>query len=382
MTSFNDNGGPPITDDAPRLRVVRVHINDWVASTRGMSLDEEGFFWRFTCLFYDRMGDLPDDDAMVARAMNLDVRRYRHMKEIMVRLGKVSVAGGRLSNARAEREIAMYVAEFKRRSEAAIERETKRRNAAATNKIAPTSIPTSPRLRPDFDTEVAPMSDRLRPETKADLYEKDSNNNECAATTVGTEGPEASCARAFPKPKPKPLSEVKNPHTPPMGGPDPLDQAFEDFWRAFPAGRKQAKPDARSAFRKIVTGRHRKGLKAKAETIIAAAAAYAATSPDPDFVPMPSTWLNSGRWEDDLAPASAPSPVNGKSWGWWKGREDKLKALSDERWNAALDSAKPNGTWPWWLFGPPPGAPDCLVPQHIVDARGWVDVYRGSITHA
>ena len=154
------NGGPPITDDAPRLRVVRVHINDWVASTRGMSLDEEGFFWRFTCLLYDRMGDVSDDDQMVARAMSLDVRRYRHMKDAMIRLGKITVVAGRLSNARAEREISLYVAEFKRRSEAATERENRRRSAAATAEIDTDFAPTSPRLRYRSLPDVAATSAR------------------------------------------------------------------------------------------------------------------------------------------------------------------------------------------------------------------------------
>jgi hypothetical protein len=33
--------------------------------------------------------------------------------------------------------------------------------------------------------------------------------------------------------------------------------------------------------------------------IIAAAKRYADTRPDPQYTPMPSTWLNGGRWEDD-----------------------------------------------------------------------------------
>lgn len=375
------NGAPPITDDAPRLRVVRVHINDWVASTRGMSLDEEGFFWRFTCLFYDRMGDLPDDDNIVSRAMNLDVRRYRHMKAAMVRLGKISIIGGRLSNARAEREIASYVAEFKRRSDAAIDRENRKRNADATQKIDTDFAQTSPLLRPDFDTEVATMSVGLRFETEADLSEKDNKINVCDATTLA-QGDHSPRARARPKPKPKPVVEERNPLTPPKGGTDPLDQVFEDFWIAFPPGRKQAKGAARDAFRRIVTGRHRKGLRAKAETIIAAATAYAATMPNPEFTPMPSTWLNDGRWEDDVsAGTSDPAAVGGKSWGWWRAKADELKSLPLDRWRAADAKAQPNGTWPWWILGAPPGHPECVMPAELVIERGYLEIYRGKITH-
>lgn len=352
------NGGPPIdADGAPKLRVVRIHINDWVASTRGMSLDEEGFFWRFTCLFYDRMGNLPDDDGIIARALNLDIRRYRHMKNLMVKLGKISVEDGRLTNARAEREINSYLHEYKRRSEAAKQRENAKRVASSNYEIAPTSVPTSTRLQPDFDTDVAPMSDELRTELAPDLFKKDNKNNVCGATTVA-EGDQSPHVRARPKPKPKPLSEVSTPHTPPQGGHDPLDQAFEDFWKAFPAGRKQAKGEARDAFRRIVTGKHRRGLRAKAETLIASAARYAASHPDPEFVPMPSTWLNGGRWEDDPQPSLAPDEP------WWMDTE-KVRQITDDQWRGSI-AKYANGIWPPDRLGPAPGNPRCVVPKHLI----------------
>ena len=45
--------------------------------------------------------------------------------------------------------------------------------------------------------------------------------------------------------------------------------------------------------------------------------AYVASDPDPAYTPMPSTWLNQGRWEDDpeqsLNPATKErrSPLDG-----------------------------------------------------------------------
>jgi len=378
------NGGPPIIDDAPRLRVVRVHINDWVASTRGMSLDEEGFFWRFTCLFYDRMGDLPDDDRIVSRAMNLDIRAYKHMKARMLSLGKISVAGGRLSNARAEREISAYVAEYKRRSEAAKQREESKRSAAQY-------LDATPKIGTDFDATSASKSDRSRIEvgskstehrsdTDADLFEKVNEINECTATTLAQDD-HSPHGRARPKPKPKPIVSEVSPHTPPQGGLAPVDQAFEEFWRVFPAGRKQAKGDARDTFRRIVTGKHRKGLRAKVETILSAVAHYAATNPDPEFVPMPSTWLNGGRWEDEI-PGAEPPPREGKSWGWWRGSvSEKLRALPDAQWRKGIQTANPNGTWPWWVLGAPPGHSECLVPQSLIEEFGYLEIYQGQINH-
>lgn len=384
------NGGPPITDDAPKIRVVRIHLNDWVAATRGMSLDEEGFFWRLTVLLYDRMGTLADDDMANARAMSLDVRIYRKMKARMVALGKIAIDGERISNARVEREISMYVAECKRRSEAALEREQKKRGELQKELQAYTDRAdfrrTSGKLTPTSSQEVLKKSERSIEDRNEHLSEKDNEIKGRTATTLAQDDHTLTRAHV-PKPKPKPLSEVKkDPLTPPSGGPTPLDQAFEEFWRSFPDGRKQGKGDARDAFCKIVQGRHRKGLRAKAETLIAAAKGYAASKPDREFVPMPSTWLNGGRWEDADAATVAPSPGDpeprdGKAWGWWRGREDKFRSLTEARWRKALAETPPNGTWPWWIFGAPPGHPECLLPSELVAEFGYLEIYQGNIKH-
>lgn len=82
------------------------------------------------------------------------------------------------------------------------------------------------------------------------------------------------------------------------------EEAFERFWRAFPPGRKTDKPKAAVIFGQIVAGR-RKGIpKTDAAVIIAGAERYAATSPDPQYVPMPTTWLNGARWDDMPEPQS------------------------------------------------------------------------------
>jgi hypothetical protein len=82
------------------------------------------------------------------------------------------------------------------------------------------------------------------------------------------------------------------------------EEAFERFWRAFPPGRKTDKPKAAVIFGQIVAGK-RKGIpKTDAAVIIAGVERYAATSPDPKFVPMPTTWLNGARWDDMPEPQS------------------------------------------------------------------------------
>jgi 5-methylcytosine-specific restriction endonuclease McrA len=80
--------------------------------------------------------------------------------------------------------------------------------------------------------------------------------------------------------------EGKGVKTPVAVAPDPL---FDEFWAAYP--RKTDKGNARKAWTKAVK-------KREPQAIITAAAAYAATKPDPKFTAHPSTWLNGERWDD------------------------------------------------------------------------------------
>jgi hypothetical protein len=73
---------------------------------------------------------------------------------------------------------------------------------------------------------------------------------------------------------------------------------------------------------------------------------------------------------------------NGKRWGWWRGHEDNIRKLQIEHWRKLDAECKPNGTWPWWAMGPPPGHPECLMPHELLAERGYVEIYKGQINHA
>ena len=79
---------------------------------------------------------------------------------------------------------------------------------------------------------------------------------------------------------------------------------FERWWAVYP--KKVGKEAARKAFAKV---------KVDAETLIAAVVKQKAseqwTKEGGRYIPNPATWLNQGRWEDELAPAkteTAPPP--------------------------------------------------------------------------
>lgn len=86
------------------------------------------------------------------------------------------------------------------------------------------------------------------------------------------------------------------------------EEQFERFWKAYPASvRKTDKPKARMLFAQIVAGRRSGIPKTDPEEIIDGARRYAGTSPDPQYVPLPATWLNGARWEvEQVAPAVEP----------------------------------------------------------------------------
>lgn len=68
---------------------------------------------------------------------------------------------------------------------------------------------------------------------------------------------------------------------------------FEEFWEAYPKGRKKSKARAREAFRRALR-------KIDAEVIIAATREYAVSDEGLGaYVKMPETWLNGECWSDD-----------------------------------------------------------------------------------
>lgn len=84
---------------------------------------------------------------------------------------------------------------------------------------------------------------------------------------------------------------------------------FEDFWKAYPSDRKKKKPACEAMFNAITSPKGFRtrdrdtGLEitlyATAEELVTAAKAYRMRTKGSEYVCMPSTWLNQGRWQDD-----------------------------------------------------------------------------------
>jgi len=75
-----------------------------------------------------------------------------------------------------------------------------------------------------------------------------------------------------------------------------VEEAFEAFWQNFPSIRRRDKPKARAAF---VRALKRADIEVIAEGYAKWIEAWAV---DDEFAPMPTTWLNGDRWNDDPEP--------------------------------------------------------------------------------
>lgn len=80
----------------------------------------------------------------------------------------------------------------------------------------------------------------------------------------------------------------------------PKEAAFDLFWHAYP--RKVGKDAARKAFSRV---------KVPVETLLTAIERQKCgrqwQENDGQYIPNPATWLNQGRWEDEVAPAVKPT---------------------------------------------------------------------------
>lgn len=72
---------------------------------------------------------------------------------------------------------------------------------------------------------------------------------------------------------------------------------------------------------------------------------------------------------------------NGKAWGWWRTNFDKLRALDADYWRRRIDALKPNGTWPWWELGAPPGHEEAIVHPDVIAELGLAEIYKGKVQH-
>ena len=110
-----------------------------------------------------------------------------------------------------------------------------------------------------------------------------------------------------PSPTPVPSPDRDTPPTPPKGE---YTESFEKFWAQYP--KKVGKDAAFTKWKQIG-----KSKKAKPGELIQAiilqvqAKHFKGNNGEGDFIPNPSTWLNQGRWKDEVKkPPEQEPPIN------------------------------------------------------------------------
>lgn len=314
---------------------------DFVHSCRSerMTPDEIGGLVMVMCQQWENLGHIASDPAKFAAYAGWDIRVAKRLLARLSEIGKISLDQRGYHSTRMTDEITKYIARVK----AAEAREAEKVKGGFGR--------TSDDLPPNFSEK----SEISSPE----LSKKRSKNNDGATR----EAPLPDIRYQIEKEKKKDMCADAHAEA------NFIDDAFDAFWNAFPAKRRRGKVDARKAFVAIATGKHPRKLRATPDEIVAAV--RAGRGFDPDEPPMPTTWLNGGRWLDDdpkaqTAPDTRP---------WWQVPERIAAAHADPEKLKGFICQHANGIWPLDKLGPPFGHPGTVVTAAIADELGLVGTY-------
>jgi len=102
-----------------------------------------------------------------------------------------------------------------------------------------------------------------------------------------------------PSPSPSPNLKDKDTPLPPKGGNGiEYSKSFEQFWSAYP--KKVGKDAAYRSWRKIAKRGGVSAAEIIASIVTQVRASHFKGSDGSNFIPNPSTWLNQGRWKDEM----------------------------------------------------------------------------------
>lgn len=294
-------------------------ISDWIKGTEGMSLEIEGAYKRFCIQLYRWGRPLADDDKRMAALMAISLRVWKRVKAALVEAGKIIVRNGSLTNSRFEKERAERAATIRAQAEGAIAmHERRRRIAQVAPKLAATLDETSAKHSANLGRKHNEINghsvldhDHLKKEDKK-IEDSSPDGDSSIAAQIDQK---AEVANAGAKP-------------------DPRDRGFDKFWELYP--RKIAKGAAQKIWRKL-------SLQAKYD-------AYDALKKQADhlrekardlrgnFCPHPATWLNQGRWMDDVETEKLVRPTGADKPRGQRTESDDFEAFkaASERRQAAL----------------------------------------------
>lgn len=346
--------------------------DDLVATVRRRCLkpEEVGALIMFMCMQWEEQGNVQNAKARFRTYTGWDSRLANRLLNRLTGIGVVQDTPEGMYSERMTSEITKYCERVK----ASVVRQAKRRQERNEQRTSPSYPLAIEELSNSYPIANQEVSEKLKEinkgqSTDGGIYK---NLDIDKDKTLGQSDPIDLLGDAIgklPKAKPKPR---------------PSDEQFVQFWDAYP--RRVKKAEARKKFTALTP--------VDATLAIEGARRYArqvaSEARDPTKIMHPTTYLNQRVFEDvvDTANAEPNEIVEGKRWGWWrdKGHDgrpklDGMRSLPAARWRDGFAKTRPNGRWPWWKFGAPPGHDECAVPDEILEETGWIDVYKGQEFH-
>lgn len=149
---------------------------DFIEGTMGLTLEEKGAYSLCLDLIYSHGGPIADDPRWIAGICNVSLRKWTALRQRLVSAGKIFVSEGKISNARADKELIIS----KLSSEKLSESGAKGGRNAAENKAAVNN-------NNDLGQAGLKHLDKIREDNKKDTLRDASASTEAEVFRFGKE---------------------------------------------------------------------------------------------------------------------------------------------------------------------------------------------------
>jgi uncharacterized protein YdaU (DUF1376 family) len=122
MTATIGHNSGAHVDEYPRQKppaYIRFYASDYRSGTIGLSVEEEGLYWRCCVYMYDTGNPIPADEREAARILAVNLLKYRKLMGSLMAKGKFMATNRGIINRRVVAELEAYWEDKERRSKAA-----------------------------------------------------------------------------------------------------------------------------------------------------------------------------------------------------------------------------------------------------------------------
>jgi uncharacterized protein YdaU (DUF1376 family) len=118
------------------MTYAKFYPSDWRGGCLVLNLEEEGLYIRVCAYMYDTGQQLPANDVVAARLLNVQIQKYQKVMQALIDKGKLIRAQGWIINERVEAEWRRYQKQITIWAEAAKKREATKKRLAEEIEIA------------------------------------------------------------------------------------------------------------------------------------------------------------------------------------------------------------------------------------------------------